>query len=324
MMDENEAQKGIVPAGASPKTPSRWQPFGLLFLGCLATQILPIVGLAVVANAARGIYEDHGTKGLIASVIECAVVALLGVVLTGPTALALAVPFASALAMVWAMKNKRATVLGVCTIIATISCVSMAIDSVMLASQGHSIAQVYTDIIMTSARASAGSGIEADLVLEQVKPLLQVVWPLVYVGSAAMNVFAAAIGSYLKALRIGAVTRPPQILTFDAPVWAVVLLGLSVVGLGASTMDIPAAVAVRTVSITVLMSVRFIFTLQGFAVASYWMARRPMGCVMRFFIIFLLVWIETMFFALSIIGLVDVWANFRKLPRDRAHAKTHA
>ena len=78
----------------------------------------------------------------------------------------------------------------------------------------------------------------------------------------------------------------------------------------------------RTASWTLLLSVRFIFTVQGLGVLMGMLNRWRLGCFTRVVVIMIAVSLETMF-VLSIIGLVDVWANFRKLPRDGARAEAH-
>ena len=103
--------------------------------------------------------------------------------------------------------------------------------------------------------------------------------------------------------------------------WSVAVLAVSIVCVGASFTGFPEAQIVRTASVTAIMSVRIIFACQGFGVLSALMARRRFGCVTRFICILLVFWSEMMFFAMSIVGLIDVWANFRNLERDGSHAQ---
>ena len=87
--------------------------------------------------------------------------------------------------------------------------------------------------------------------------------------------------------------------------------------------NIPYASVVLTCSLTVLLSVRFIFMLQGFGVLLAKLEQHRMGCFTRTLVLLFAVWIETMFFILSIVGLVDVWANFRHLPREGTRPQAH-
>ena len=100
--------------------------------------------------------------------------------------------------------------------------------------------------------------------------------------------------------------------------WCVGVLALCILGLGASFADIPQAQLVRTICASGLASLRVVFMLQGFGVVSALEAKRRMGCLTRFVITFLTVWLETMFFAMCIVGLIDIWANFRGLAREQA------
>ena len=103
--------------------------------------------------------------------------------------------------------------------------------------------------------------------------------------------------------------------------WSVGVLAVSIVCFGASFTGFPEAEVLRTVSFTALMSVRFIFAIQGFGVVSALMNRKKFGCLTRTLCIFLLFWSEAMFFLMSIVGLIDVWADFRHLRRDGSHAQ---
>ena len=72
------------------------------------------------------------------------------------------------------------------------------------------------------------------------------------------------------------------------------------------------------------LSVRIIFALQGFGVVLSLMGRYRLGCFGRTALTVLSIWLETMFFLVSIVGLVDVWANFRKLERSSSRNRAHS
>ena len=116
--------------------------------------------------------------------------------------------------------------------------------------------------------------------------------------------------------------RVPQISLFDAPLWAVGVLALSVLGMGASFAAVPESQVLRTVSVTLFLAVRIIFLIQGLGVILGLLGRWRIGCFGRFAVIMVATWLEVMF-VVSIIGLIDVWANFRKLPRDGSHNEAH-
>ena len=166
-----------------------------------------------------------------------------------------------------------------------------------------------------------GSDIQGDLLVSQVMPLLRVIWPFVYVASAMFDALVAGIGSYTMSVRCTGIRRMPQIANFDAPMWCVGVLALCILGLGASFADIPQPQLLRTVCASALASLRVVFALQGFGVVSALEAKRHMGCLTRFVITFLTVWLEAMFFAMCIVGLIDIWANFRGLAREQARVE---
>ena len=92
--------------------------------------------------------------------------------------------------------------------------------------------------------------------------------------------------------------------------------------MGASFAAVPESQLLRTVSVTLFLAVRIIFLIQGLGVILGLLGRWRIGCFGRFAVIMVAAWLEVMF-VVSIIGLIDVWANFRKLPRDGSHNEAH-
>ena len=169
--------------------------------------------------------------------------------------------------------------------------------------------------MVSVAQDAAGTGIQAELIVRQIAPVLKALWPFTYVASAGMDALAAGIGSYLMYVRTSGIPRVPAIAAFDMPMWPVGVLIASILGLSASLSGFPGAEVLLSASVTALMSVRFIFAIQGFAVVLTFANRFRFGCLGRTLLLVLSIWLETMFFIVSIVGLIDVWANFRKLTR---------
>ena len=159
-----------------------------------------------------------------------------------------------------------------------------------------------------------------DLEMEAINGLLidmyALLWPLTYMLSAAMSVAYAALGSYFTAFSAGKCAPVHGLLGYDAPLWAVGVLATSILLMAFGTVPSPVSQILLTVGLTAAMSVRVIFLMQGFGVVSAKLLNHT-GCFMRFFIISFAFWLEMMFMIVSIIGLVDIWANFRKLERSK-------
>ena len=218
----------------------------------------------------------------------------------------------------WCMRNHAATLAGICAVIVATALMNIGIEAAVATAAGSSLSQVVDGLLtymVSVAQDAAGTGIQAELIVRQIAPVLKALWPFTYVASAGMDALAAGIGSYLMYVRTSGIPRVPAIAAFDMPMWPVGVLIASILGLSASLSGFPGAEVLLSVSVTALMSVRFIFAIQGFAVVLTFANRFRFGCLGRTLLLVLSIWLETMFFIVSIVGLIDVWANFRKLTR---------
>ncbi len=310
-------QGSIVPSGPSPKRIAPRVAHGslMLVLGCLVSLFLPFAGAILMAYGMRELAEASGARGVAISFAESAVLIAAALVAgVGYAALLAPVLVCSAAVVLCMWRGATVTNMSVAVVIGSL--VSFGIDAAIAAISGVSVSETAVAYLMAALRESVGTGVEGDLLLAQIQPVVEVVWPLIYVTGAAFDCLVAGIGSYLMGVRCTGEPGRPSLARFDAPMWSVAVLALAVVGFGASFTGIPESGLVRTVSTTVFMSVRIIFALQGFGVVSALMTRSRMGCLTRTVCIFFLFWSEMMLFAMSIVGLIDIWANFRKLPRD--------
>lgn len=307
----------IVPANP----PQRGGSSGLWYVGVAVASgiaaFYPFVGICLLGASLRTLVERRGCTAFAGSAAAAAVApVVLGAMYGITSGLALLPPLIVAFGIVALMHAKRAGVTEVVLIIAVVTLLCLGYDQVMvtLSGEGGDLGAVTVEYLMGIIGDSAGTGVDADAFVASIEGIISVLWPFLYVMSVATNALAAAVGSRLAATRPG-VSVMPSLASFDLPVWFVGLLGLSVLGIGVSMMDAPYAGAIASASVTVCMSVRLIFAWQGLAVLAGVMTRHRVGCLVQALVIVFAVWIETVSFILSIVGLVDVWANFRGLPR---------
>ena len=284
----------------------------------------PLLGTLLLGAVVRMLLDRSGSwvSGLV--IATCmAVVGLVGIgMMQQPLSAFVAIPATvSALGIATLMHVHRAGVTATSVLIAAMTVLGLGVDATSVALQGSDIVTVMHGMLMETIEASAGTGIDATMLVATLEPIVTYLWPMVYVLSAMVNTLFAASGARIVATRGG--MGPVRIAAFDAPLWSVGALALGIVGCGASMANIPYASVVLTCSLTVLLSVRFIFMLQGFGVLLAKLEQHRMGCFTRTLVLLFAVWIETMFFILSIVGLVDVWANFRHLPREGARPQAH-
>lgn len=287
-------------------------------LGSFASFVIPFFGVVMMGYGARELLEARGPRGFLFAVAEGIVITAVALFANSGMGMLLVGEVLCVLGVVWCMRNHAATLAGICAVIVATALVNIGIEAAVATAAGSSLSQVVDGLLaymVSVAQDAAGTGIQAELIVRQIAPVLKALWPFTHVASAGMDALAAGIGSYLMYVRTSGIPRVPAIAAFDMPMWPVGVLIASILGLSASLSGFPGAEVLLSVSVTALMSVRFIFAIQGFAVVLTFANRFRFGCLGRTLLLVLSIWLETMFFIVSIVGLIDVWANFRKLTR---------
>lgn len=287
-------------------------------LGSFASFVIPFFGVVMMGYGARELLEARGPRGFLFAVAEGIVITAVALFANSGMGMLLVGEVLCVLGVVWCMRNHAATLAGICAVIVATALVNIGIEAAVATAAGSSLSQVVDGLLaymVSVAQDAAGTGIQAELIVRQIAPVLKALWPFTYVASAGMDALAAGIGSYLMYIRTSGIPRVPAIAAFDMPMWPVGVLIASILGLSASLSGFPGAEVLLSASVTALMSVRFIFAIQGFAVVLTFANRFRFGCLGRTLLLVLSIWLETMFFIVSIVGLIDVWANFRKLTR---------
>lgn len=287
-------------------------------LGSFASFVIPFFGVVMMGYGARELLEARGPRGFLFAVAEGIVITAVALFANSGMGMLLVGEVLCVLGVVWCMRNHAATLAGICAVIVATALVNIGIEAAVATAAGSSLSQVVDGLLaymVSVAQDAAGTGIQAELIVRQIAPVLKALWPFTYVASAGMDALAAGIGSYLMYVRTSGIPRVPAIAAFDMPMWPVGVLIASILGLSASLSGFPGAEVLLSASVTALMSVRFIFAIQGFAVVLTFANRFRFGCLGRTLLLVLSIWLETMFFIVSIVGLIDVWANSRKLTR---------
>lgn len=287
-------------------------------LGSFASFVIPFFGVVMMGYGARELLEARGSRGFLFAVVEGIVITAVALFANSGMGMLLVGEVLCVLGVVWCMRNHAATLAGICAVVVATALVNIGIEAAVATAAGSSLSQVVDGLLaymVSVAQDAAGTGIQAELIVRQIAPVLKALWPFTYVASAGMDALAAGIGSYLMYVWTSGIPRVPAIAAFDMPMWPVGVLIASILGLSASLSGFPGAEVLLSVSVTALMSVRFIFAIQGFAVVLTFANRFRFGCLGRTLLLVLSIWLETMFFIVSIVGLIDVWANFRKLTR---------
>ena len=200
----------------------------------------------------------------------------------------------------------------------------LCIDIALAALAGTSLTKLVMAQIdtMFSSLSDDSSGLGASIAA--VRTVVGYIWPSSYTLNALVGIIAAALGGRWARTSLGPLA--PRTLTFtafDLPIWVAGALLGCIVGF-AVAQAIPAGDALLMVVVNVALAVRFAFGVSGTAVAAHFMRRRGLGILATLAISGILVLIDMQLFVMAIVGLVDFWANFRRLPRGAQPAQAKA
>lgn len=307
--------------GRKASRPARpWLETALCVLGSLGTIVFPGLGtMAMTYGAWLLAREQEGRKAL--AIVACL---LPGVALSfvswayyGSLMLpCILCALALALLLPGHIRITQVTAVILCTAAIVVAAeTSFAVQMGFSGMSAYVSAQMDEVREMTLAQLSGnGSTVAITASLDQTLGLMEKLWPLMYVAQASFWTIMGLLG--LAIARRDTYQRVyGAFVKFDLPLWTVVALALALVCIAASSMGALQGVPVEAIGLNVLMFVRVYFLLQGFAAALNLMDRRRWGMFTRVLFLTVMLLVELGFFAVSVFGVIDVWANFRKLDR---------
>lgn len=326
--DPQDPGRAIVPYGQdsepSAQPPARdpfWVALTWCGLGAVALAGFSFIGVAMVAFGAATAFAGSLGKDRVALAAGASCVgACVGAWFMGGTPITF-VELGLNLALAWVMGalvwRKRANVSSDYLVAAVLTLLYLALEAWGAYGMGTTLPALA--LSMTEGAVSLmseGVGLDVAAQYRQLVPLIQLLWPFAFFVLAGGNVLAGHAGARLATLR----QNPPRwnLVLFEAPTWSVVVLILGIVCAVFGPALQGASWGVQALGVTAVAAVRFVFMTQGFAVLSWWLNRHHAGCLLRFLVLFLAVDLEASFLIVSLLGLVDFWANFRHLARGDA------
>lgn len=319
-------RRGIVPLRPSDdeRRPSLTVPSGLFFCalgGAVASSEVSVVTQLLVGYGFAGVASRGGLREkLLAAALAIVPAALLGA-RTGVSAVVGAV-IACLVALVVAelLVRERMTPGVACVAVAAVAALHLGADEALAIARGTTLSASVSGVIDSYLQQLGGLSVTAAAQARETASALEVMWPSVYVGVALVEVLLARAGVGYATVRIagdGGRTAPrlPRLADFDVPLWVVAVLVATAAGL-AVALTVPSAPrALLVVSANLAMALRFAFAAQGLAVLSWFLGEKGVGTLSRGLIALAALFLEVQFIVLTVVGLVDVWANLRNLAR---------
>lgn len=161
-----------------------------------------------------------------------------------------------------------------------------------------------------------GMSVQQEIAISNAREIYTTYWPLAICSEAFILTVFARWGATKAAKMLSLKISRKSFTEYDNPLWLVVLL---IVGIVAVKMggDAPQySKYIVFIGHNILGVVRILFAIQGYAIGLNYLKRYPSSIFLVFAYMVLAISLEVNYMIVSIVGLVDVWANFRGLDRQ--------
>lgn len=344
--------RAIVPYGTEAgEKPRGRDPFWVAFLWCLLGSIamceFTLIGCAMVGYGAAVVWGARGIRARVAAPGEAvsvqpmsqrdlwfciggtAIGLVLGLWLTGWTPLLVA-ELVVDVALAWVVARLvvagRSNVSSGYLLATIVTLVYLGLASLSALAAGMTPVDAAKAMVNAAVELTAsGSTLDVAAQMRSVENLLVLLWPFAYFVLGGLNVLCAHAGARV-ADTVPGTRKPWRLADFEAPTWSVVALIVAVAVAGVGSLGVLGSAGgwLQSAGLCIISAVRFVFMLQGFGVLTWWLSKHRLGCFIRFLVLFLAVDLEASFLVVSLLGLVDFWANLRHLPRGQKPEGTKA
>lgn len=294
---------------------------GAVVFGGVAAPVLPLIGFPLAAAGLAGLIFRG--RVVVASLVAGLAVAL-GTFMA-PTDAALLTPaFVALLFAVAGMRQRSAlgsvaflTVAFAAGAIARTALVAWLRETTFIALTREGVEAAVESFVVASGSAG-GDGTILGVDPEMLTDLMVRLWPVDYFASALLVAVVTVAVAGWAATRSGAeVRRLPRLDALDLSPHVLWPFIGAFAFLAAGRVMADGTLA-TTIGLNLLLGVRLLLLAQGLGVASAFYRRVGLGGLMRGIGYVLLVMADTVLPLVSMVGLIDFWANLRKLPREDA------
>ncbi|MDF1541997.1 MAG: DUF2232 domain-containing protein [Anaerosomatales bacterium] len=288
-------------------------------LGGFLAPVLPAIGFPMAAAGLAGlVYRGRVTLAALAGGMAVAFGTFMA-----PYDAALLVPAFVALLFAIGGMQRRTALANVTLLTAAIAAGSLASAVLYAWLQGTTFLAITLEsaqsavAVFVEAAGGAGAdgmlfGVDAEVLADTMFRL----WPVDYFASALLAAVLSVAVAGWAASRTGAtVQRLPRLDAVDLSLHVLWPFIGAFVFLAAGRVMSDGTTA-TTVGLNLLLGTRLLLLAQGLGVVAAFYRRIGLGRVARGLGYVLLVLADSVMPLVSIVGLIDFWANFRKLPRE--------
>ena len=304
---------------------------GYLFcvLGGLATTASPLAAALFAGFGMTVVSSGRPNSARALGVLACAIPALvMGLQLDASSLASALVTCCLAAAVAIAVCERRASAGALCAFAGMATLVQLGCDALLAASQGTDLISSMSSLMDSYLGQLQGLYTGSPEALALAQEILRVVWPVAYVIPQIAALLLAYLGVQIASTRMGERNvELPRFAEFDLPLWVVAVF---VGGLVALAVVLTAGFGTTSLAFmvvaNVILAVRFALTAQGLAVLFWIVREKKPSRLMAVLATVAALYLEVQFIVMSIVGLLDVWANFRHLerggkPQDQGNTK---
>jgi hypothetical protein len=204
-----------------------------------------------------------------------------------------------------------------CIVVGLLTAAQLGVGAAEALLAGTDIATAYSQMANEYVQELGSvTGITADQT-QLVITVVSYIWPSAYILSALAEFVCAYLGVQVGSSRCGEKSfQMPKLVDYDLPLWLVGVFVGSLVALaaGVSLQGVWSQVLLM-VAINLIIALRFALMVQGFGVLAWLVQEKKPGALLTVIGTVVAVILEARFLVMSIVGLADVWINFRHLQR---------
>ena len=161
-----------------------------------------------------------------------------------------------------------------------------------------------------------GMSVQQEIAIANAREIYTTYWPLAICSEAFILTVFARWGATKAAKMLSLKISRKSFTEYDNPLWLVVLLIIGIVAVKMGGNAPQYSKIIVFIGHNILGIVRILFAIQGYAVGLNYLKRYPSSIFLAFAYVVLAISLEVNYMIVSIVGLVDVWANFRGLDRQ--------
>ena len=300
----------------------RWWALIAAAVGTALVGTFPLMGIAFLASGLAYLLV-HGARAtaiaaILGGIVYTAIMAPGSAVFVAITSIALYVS-------VFALRTESTLAVGARIALAfSVAGIANALVGAWMA--GTSVDAILTkttgEIVANFGEADPGVTEATISALREGAATAVAIWPSIHVVQGVLMAIVAIIAVRWLSKRAGLGFTIPGLGSMDLSIHVIWPLVVGLVLWALAKFGVPQADLADRIGVNLLVVARVLLAVQGAAVLTAFADAREWKSAGRILGSFVALFLESIFWFVSGVGLVDMWMNVRRLPRDRGGADT--